>query len=486
MRIGIVTMCYNEEDILPYFMNHYLPYVDEIRVLYETDTNDMSRNILYHPKVNVKDIHIEGGISDNVKVGMVNAELADMGRDFDWIYVLDPDEFIYPDNHEHPHDFLKRQTADVVYAHMWQVFRHKHDKPLNIFRPPLPQRQHGDPDLYNTTEHQHRDKNSNSIKPSVIRGGVLPNLLPGNHVATANISVSKEKYRGVHWQMADPSFSIKRRLMRKERISKENRMLRHGFQHFDVTESIIQNQFIEYLESPLLPIFDIPNLGFLKYLSVEINDECPLTRVHNKCPRSHNRFMGLPNHGTIDYLIITRWIDLCIEKGFKGLITLHNYNEPMMTKDLVHDLVQRYPNMISLWTSGILFQPSHWKDKEIIEKCHDVMVTRYDGVSIPDLSMFPNVRFQDYELDNRTGSVGYKFLEHCNRPDWEIILNYRGYINMCCGDWKGEIQIGNAIIEDHHTLLHRWNQKRIEINNRRFPQACKKCLGRGTSIPLVG
>lgn len=116
MKIGVLTMCYNEEQILPFFMKHYA-YVDEIRILFETDTTDRSLDVIRaFDNYRTKRIHIAGGIVDDIKSQLINDEFRRMGESgFDWIYVLDPDEFIYPQDHEDPERFLSRQVAEQLF-----------------------------------------------------------------------------------------------------------------------------------------------------------------------------------------------------------------------------------------------------------------------------------------------------------------------------------------------------------------------------------
>lgn len=498
IKIGIVTMAYNEERILPYFLRHY-SYVDRIHVLYETDSTDRTREILEAaPNVEIQDIHIEGGLVDEEKVKLVNQAIRDIGMldEIDWIYVLDPDEFIYPEGHEDPRKFLMRQEGNIIFAHMWQVYRHWSDKNLDPAKFPLGQRQHGDPDLYNQVESTHKDKNANSIKPSVIRAGVPVELLPGNHRINGQANAGGDIFRGVHWQMADPEIAVERRMARKFRISNHNRKLRHGFQHFEVTPEIIGCQCDDHQNDPLLPIFYIPNLSFLKYLSLEINDLCPLTDVHPQCPRNHDRFAGRPDQRPqpSDFIDFAK---ICMDYGFDGLITLHNYNEPMATTGIVKQMAVEFPKRISLWTSGVFLDPV--RDAGLITLCHNVIITRYPGVKIKDLSQFSNIKYQEYGLDGRSDIVEIdyrKIIAHtCTRPNWEIIVDCRGYINMCCGDWRNRMSIGNIMTEDHHVLLHKWNQKRKEIINlspwdtedkfKKLPRACQVCLSRKTVIPMA-
>lgn len=247
MKIACLTMAYNEEIILPFFLKHY-ENLDEIRVLYETDSDDSTLDILKASKAKIVDCHIENGINDMEKVLIINRELSNM--DADWVYVLDTDEFIFP-YQEDTSSFFGRQGAyNVVKAAMFQVYRHKNDADLDPLLPPVPQRRHGDPDLFSNVQEPNRDCNSHYVKPCIVRPGV--NFLPGNHELLGEISISPDIFYGAHWQMADPSIALHRRLQRRARISPENRKRMMGFQHFNVTKEYILEECKKHENDPII------------------------------------------------------------------------------------------------------------------------------------------------------------------------------------------------------------------------------------------
>jgi len=195
MKIAAVMMVYNEALILPYFLRHY-NYLDEIHVLYETDSTDDTLKILNQtPNVVIKNCHIEGGLDDIEKVNLINDTLHAIKTD--WVYVVDSDEFIFPPK-ESPNDFLSRQNYDVVRAAMFQVYRHRTDKDLDLSLPPIPQRIHGDPDLFSTVEEPNRARNAAYIKPIVVKRSSKIRFLPGNHAVEGNVKIFPEFYTGAH------------------------------------------------------------------------------------------------------------------------------------------------------------------------------------------------------------------------------------------------------------------------------------------------
>ncbi len=256
MRIFPLCMVYNEEKILPFFLRHY-EHLPEIHVLFETDSDDRSHEILTaHPKVKIWPIHIPDGINDIAKVRLVNTFIHRLNY-ADWLYVVDSDEFIFPAKKEDDAYFLARQEAagaNVVMAFMYQVYRHETDADLDPTKPPVPQRMHGDPELFSTKQEKNRDCNAHYIKPIVIKPASGIQFSPGNHliVDSAQIELSGEEYIGAHWQMADPELALDRRLKRRARMSESNKRFAMGFQHWDVDENYIRKECRCRATSPFL------------------------------------------------------------------------------------------------------------------------------------------------------------------------------------------------------------------------------------------
>jgi hypothetical protein len=250
MKIAAVTMVYNEAMLLPYFLRHY-SYLDEIHVLYETDTTDESLDILTQtPNVVIEKCHIEGGLDDIAKIDLLNSAVQNIKAD--WVYVVDPDEFIFPPNNESPHDFLKRQICDVIRSGMFQVYRHCDDRDLDPSLPPVPQRIHGDPNLFSVDTQGHRAANNVYIKPNIVRPLKKNKFHPGHHYIEGNPLPSPDFYFGAHWQMADPSIAIARRMARKARISERNKTHKMGWQHFDITVNKIKEECGLHLDDPII------------------------------------------------------------------------------------------------------------------------------------------------------------------------------------------------------------------------------------------
>ena len=248
MKIAIVTFWYNEKEIAPFFLKHY-SYVDDIFVYLDTDTNDGTRSICEaHPNVTIRDMSFPVGYDPMTHTCKINSVVK--GLKFDWVYVVDVDELIQqPKQYKSAEGFLHKQEQagyTLVIARMYQVFRHVTDKDLDINKPVLSQRCHGDPDL--TTAF-----NRHYIKPIVAKPETGISWLPGCHAYHGNesIRVAEEQFIGAHWKMADDSFVIKRRLHNiQARLSKRSLMLRMSYQDIDITKEIILRDLEEHRRDP--------------------------------------------------------------------------------------------------------------------------------------------------------------------------------------------------------------------------------------------
>lgn len=120
MRITLYTFCYNEKDILPYFLNHYSKIVDKI-VVYDNQSTDNSVEILKSfegCEIEIRDYITNNEIQDDTLIRVKNNCWKDDNSDY--IIVLDIDEFLYHPNlrefiESHPDvDYFKPVGYDMV------------------------------------------------------------------------------------------------------------------------------------------------------------------------------------------------------------------------------------------------------------------------------------------------------------------------------------------------------------------------------------
>ncbi len=248
MEIKILTMWYNEEFLAPFFLSHY-DYVDKIHVLLDSDTNDKTEEILKQSrKVEIEMITFPDMMDDQIKADHINRAAKQIKTD--WLYVLDTDEFIFPSGFENPRKFLYRihDSANVVMAKMWQVYRHAKDSDLDINKKPvITQRRCGDPN-------REVGINAAYCKPIILKAPIEFDLLYGNHkIIGDNYKLAEEFFDGAHWAMADKCFAIDRRIKgRKERQSQHNLETGMTYHQHNITEESLLQEIKDHENDPIL------------------------------------------------------------------------------------------------------------------------------------------------------------------------------------------------------------------------------------------
>lgn len=228
MKVAIVTTMYNEETLAPLFLQHY-NWADEIHVLYDTDTTDKTRDILVNRAI-IHDLTFPDMMDAGIKQQSLNNLFNSL--DADWGIMVDADEFVFAPNCS-VREFLSIITPDVhsMSAWLWNVYRYMTDDDIDINRPPLYQRRHGDPDFSNWY-------NKHYIKRCIARPESKINFNIGCHDFTPRLDIPH--LIGTHWKMADPKLAIQRRITNgKLRQSKMNLSQNWQCHDFNITEEEI-------------------------------------------------------------------------------------------------------------------------------------------------------------------------------------------------------------------------------------------------------
>lgn len=262
MKIAIITIWYNEQDLAPFFLKHY-SYVDKIFLFLEA--TDKTKEICEQfPNVQIEDFIQPNGMDDILKIEKIHQAVRELKGEFDWVYSVDADEFIFPPKeYKNAREFLAKQEAEkfnLVRAKMWQVFRHYTDSDLDPIKPVIRQRQHGDPDLDSEFNGAYANK------PIVVKPETDIVWSVGCHIIlSGSIKEAKEQFYGAHWAMVDKDIAIRRRIYgRKLRLSK--RQIEGGltFQHINITEEKIKEEVEKHKNDPnvlgcLLPAIKEPS-----------------------------------------------------------------------------------------------------------------------------------------------------------------------------------------------------------------------------------
>lgn len=244
-KISIITKWLNEEDLAPFFLQHYA-WADKIIVLLDTRTDDRTEEIIAeYPNARIIPVDYPEGFNCIRAIGRINEVAGSLNTD--WIICVDADEFIFP----HGGGDVREELLgcdDVVYADMWQVYRHKTEIDLDPTIPVMNARRFGDPD---------RDSMPNQLykKPCIIRAGCGIEWEVGCHYFHSDheISVSKTRFDGAHWAMADANIAIKRRKrFRREVLSRDDVERKFSSHNYDITDDQITRICKQHLNDPQL------------------------------------------------------------------------------------------------------------------------------------------------------------------------------------------------------------------------------------------
>lgn len=250
MRIELITVVYNEEILLPLFLNHY-SWVDQIHVILDSDTNDSTREILKNSTAKVYELSFPDMMDAEIKQKKIHSIYN--GLECDWAIIADCDEFIFPFNlKEGVRDVLFRANGNYMRAFMWPVYRHRTDSDINTSDPIYIQRRHGDKDWSN-------GYNSAYIKPCIGKPSAKINWYLGCHniISGVDLKESSEYLQGAHWKMADPQLAITRRIKNgRDRQSKVNLACNYQVHDHKITEQQIIDECNYHSEDWAL--WDIP------------------------------------------------------------------------------------------------------------------------------------------------------------------------------------------------------------------------------------
>lgn len=247
LSITIITRFFNDEILIPFFLDHY-SYADEFIVLLDKGTIDRTREILSrHKNIKIVETEFPYGYSPRIPLEVKQEIINETTTD--WIICADVDEFIFPTGFVDVKKVLAETEGDVIYANMWQVYRHYSELPLDNTVKAIHLRRHGPP------ERGDMANNRMDNKPIVFRSGLNLEWNLGFHSykPKEGVKVSKTVFDGAHWKMADPELAIIRRMAgRRENVSQEQIDARWAFQDFDITEEEIRTECTAHLNDPQL------------------------------------------------------------------------------------------------------------------------------------------------------------------------------------------------------------------------------------------
>lgn len=238
LRIAVISCWWNEEKLAKLFLKSHA-YADSIFILSDTAATDHSRDIAAaNPRVIVLPIAMPNGFDDGVKIDAINSLAQSFVGRFDWVVAVDSDEFMVSNIRS---ILATPGEADHFYLKMWNLYKHVSEAPLNPDGE-LNQRRHG-------THPQRID-----MKPCVARPSVNLKWDVGCHKTISGVkNLSDTRIWGTHWHWADPELAVERILVRKKRLSDNNKAKGWGAHCFQATEENIRAHCAKNADAPLIP-----------------------------------------------------------------------------------------------------------------------------------------------------------------------------------------------------------------------------------------
>ena len=116
-KLCVYTICWNEAELMPYFLRHYSKFADKIVVFDEQSTDGTREIVAACQKAELRDWP-HTGLDDNRFIEAVNTVYKEAAGKFDWVAWPDVDELLY---HADIGKVLDETKADMLGAEGWAM-----------------------------------------------------------------------------------------------------------------------------------------------------------------------------------------------------------------------------------------------------------------------------------------------------------------------------------------------------------------------------
>jgi len=225
--VHVYAVCWNEEKIIPFFLQHYNEFVDHYYI-YDNYSDDRTDELLAsQSNVTIRKYETEGTINDLVYQKLKNSIWKQSRGKADWVIVIDMDEFLY-------HDEIKFFLSNNLYK-------------SSIF-------QTEGFDMVAESFPSQGEKITDTIKKGVPNSWlnkmvifdpyriVEINYEPGAHEATPEGIVSIKSWSGLqvlHYKYIGLDSVMSRISLYRKRLSQVNIEMDYGTHYFEEDQSIV-------------------------------------------------------------------------------------------------------------------------------------------------------------------------------------------------------------------------------------------------------
>ena len=222
-------------------------------------------------------------------------------------------------------------------------------------------------------------------------------------------------------------------------------------------------------------------MRYLQLLMFELSAKCNLSTDHPLCPINDKRRWGqLDTRYRLDDETILRLAAKAYhDLGFLGLLGFHFYNEPLLSKDRMLELMRRIRARVPksrfiLYSNGTMIEPPA-SELSLFEQ---VIITNYEGRDFSFLKrVAPRLVVIDPALDNRRNPPETFNRQPCLRPFVEMIVDCLGNVHLCSMDWQGKGSPGNVFTSDFAKIVSRFEEIRDDLCGKEMSDAAPvNCL----------
>ena len=212
--IEVFAICYNEELLLPYFIDHYKKLGANIRI-YNNKSTDQSKSIIAYSGCNYIAYDSNNQIRDDLYLQIKNNCWKDSKAE--WVIVCDIDELIEINFDISRYNIINTKGFDMIGLPPSRLGVHNQMYSKHImFRP-------------NCFKEINYKPGCHSLNP-------IPNVAISGSIEIANL---------LHYKYIDEDYVYNRHLMYQERLSDINKQLGWGIEYQNVERKKIEDKFAE-------------------------------------------------------------------------------------------------------------------------------------------------------------------------------------------------------------------------------------------------
>ena len=240
--VHLYAVCWNEEKIIPFFLQHYNGFVDHYYI-YDNYSDDITNTLLAaQPNITVRKYNTGGTFNDIVHQQIKNSAWKQSRGKADWVIVIDMDEFLY-------HPMMEQFLSTTITRN--SIFQPEGFDMVSEYYPPIDKK---------TTDTVKTGVPCSWLNKMVLFDPhriVEINYEPGAHESYPEgiISIGKDKeLKLLHYKYLGIEYVLDRINKYRKRLSQVNRELEIGLQ-YEQENQTIKEEFQKnlHIAKPVIP-----------------------------------------------------------------------------------------------------------------------------------------------------------------------------------------------------------------------------------------